>query len=52
MDKMKESVGLERQRNLIIKRYVTELVIGYLFRMKLCLARRRCLLAKKADILP
>lgn len=25
MDKIKESVGLERQRNLIIKRYVTEL---------------------------
>lgn len=52
MDKIKESVGLERQRNLIIKRYVTELVISYLFWMKLCLARRRCLPAKKADIPP
>lgn len=30
MDKIKESVGLERQRNLIIKRYVTELVFRYL----------------------
>lgn len=26
MDKKKESVGLERQRNVIIKRYVTEMV--------------------------
>lgn len=27
MDKFKESIGLERQRNVIIKRYVTELAI-------------------------
>lgn len=34
MDKIKESIGLERQRNLIIKRYVKELLclaVSYLY---------------------
>lgn len=29
MDKIKESVGLERQRKIIIKRYVDELLCSY-----------------------
>lgn len=53
MDKKKESVGLERQRNVIIKRYVTEIVrISYLYgsdEIK-ALAKQRCLLAKNADV--